>query len=363
MFDARCQLGPRWRLAAVLASAAALACGEEPPPQAPVARPVKIVTLGSEGATRVLEYPGEIEASQHADLAFEVAGQVVEFPVEEGQDVQEGQVLAKLDPRDYQARLDAELARRNAARAEYERQQALFDADVASQQELERVRRDYEVNEANLRTSRKALEDTQLRAPFAGKVARKLVKDFRNVQAKEPVLILQDDSDLQIVVHVPEADLALGQPDITPAERAARIRPRVTVSSFPDRVFPATLREVATTADPATRTYAVTLHFEKPGDLNILSGMTAKVTLEVPDDVTGAGYAVPVQAVLNDQGSTPYVWRVDPETMTVGRATVTLGEVSGDHIEVTGGLDPGDQVAVSGVHRLREGMPVRRFQN
>ncbi len=147
MSDAQYQLGPRWLAAAVLASAAALACGEEPPPQAPVARPVKIVTLGSEGVTRVLEYPGEIEASQHADLAFEVAGQVVEFPVEEGQDVQEGQVLAKLDPRDYQAALDAELALVRSFRAEYERQQALFKAEVASQQELERAQRNFEVRE------------------------------------------------------------------------------------------------------------------------------------------------------------------------------------------------------------------------
>jgi len=337
-------------------------CAEEVPPAKPVARPVKILTLSDAGATRRLEYPGEVEAGQDADVAFEVAGKIVELPVEEGQDVEAGALLARLDPRDYQSRLDAERAKSGAAKAEYDRVRALFEADVNSQQQLDRAKRQYEVTTANLERAEKALEDTRLIAPFAGTVARKLVKDFRNVQAKEPVIVLQDDSSLEIVVNVPERDLALGSK--RDGERLRRVvNPRVTVSAFPDRVFPAEVSERATTADPATRTYAITLTFLPPEDLNVRPGMTASVAIEIPEELTHSGYALPARAVLMNEGSEPYVWRVDPSAMTVARATIVPGELSGDQLEIRSGLQPGDQIAVSGVHQLRDGMTVRRFED
>jgi RND family efflux transporter MFP subunit len=336
-------------------------CGEETqtPPQ--VARPVKIFEIGGAGATRTLEYPGQVEASLHAELGFEVPGKIIEFPVEEGQAVTEGQVLARLDPRDFEADLDAQRAQVRQMKTEYDRAKTLFEKDVAPQQDLDRAQRNLDVMQAKLRTVEKALEDSVLRAPFEGVVARKLVKDFRNVQAKEPVLILQDDSSLQIVANVPERDWVYARRNVPPEQRDGRLKPTVTVSNYPDRSFPARLREAATTADPTTRTYAVTLYFEVPDDVNVMPGMTASVRLEIPAESTGAGLSIPAAAVADDGSGAPYVWRVDPETMTVSRAEVELGEISGDRIEIRGGLSAGDQIAVSGVSQLRDGMTVRRF--
>jgi len=347
--------------ALALAGALALACGDEAPPPVEAARPVKILEVGGAGAMRTLEYPGQIEAAQHAELGFEVPGRIVEFPVDEGQTVERGQVLAVLDPRDFEADLDAQRALMRASRAEFDRAKTLVEKEVAPIQDLDRAQRNLEVSQAKLRTAEKAVEDAVLRAPFSGVVARKLVKDFRNVQAKEPVLILQDDSGLQIVANVPERDWVYARRDAPAAEPGRRVRARVAVSNYPDRTFPATLREVATTADPTTRTYAVTLTFEVPADLNVLPGMTAKAILELPSTETGASLSIPAQAVADDEGDSPYVWRVDPGTMKVSRADVVLGELSGDSVEIRSGLSPGDQIAVSGVHQLRDGMVVRRF--
>jgi len=347
--------------AAALAGALALACGDEAPPAAEAPRPVKILEVGGDGTVRTLEYPGQIEAAQHAELGFEVPGRIVEFPVDEGQAVERGQVLAVLDPRDFHNELDSQRAQLRASRAEFDRVKTLVEKEVAPVQDLDRARRNLEVSQAKLRTAEKAVEDAVLRAPFAGVVARKLVKDFRNVQAKEPVLILQDDSGLQIVANVPERDWVYARNDVPAADRGRRVSARVAVSNYPDRTFPATLREVATTADPTTRTYAVTLLFDVPPELNVLPGMTAKAILELPSSGTGAGLSIPVQAVADDEGESPYVWRVDPATMEVSRVDVALGELSGGSIEIESGLSPGDQIAVSGVHQLREGMVVRRF--
>ena len=349
---------------AALVAMAVLACGEEAPPPESAPRPVKIFTVGGEGASRTLEYPGEVQAVQHAEMSFEVQGRIIEFPVDEGQVVEQGQVLAKLDPRDYEADLSARRAQVEQARTEYQRQQTLLEKDVAPRQDVERARRNLEVTRAGLQTAQKAVEDTELRAPFAGVVARKLVRDFRNVRAKEPVLILEDDSGLQVQVNVPERDwvYARGRGERSP-EGSDRLNPRVHVSNYPDRSFPAELREVATAADPTTRTYAVTLSFDVPGDVNVLPGMTAKVSLDVPGEVAGGALAIPARAVIDDGSGGPRVWRVDPEALTVTSVGVELGELSGDRIEVRDGLSPGDQIAVSGVHELREGAEVRRFGN
>jgi RND family efflux transporter MFP subunit len=297
---------------------------------------VKILEVGAGGAGITREFPGKLSAAQTADVAFEVSGKIIELPVEEGQRVEAGAVLARLDPRDFEAKRDAAAAAEKSALAEAERTRALFEADVAPQQQLESAERNYDVFKARAAIARKGLQDAVLRAPFAGEVARKLVDDFANVRAKDPILILQDNSHLEIVVDIPEADFASAKPGLSAEARTARSRPRVIVSSIPDREFPARLKEMATTADPTTRTYAVTLAFDNPPDVNLLPGMTAKVR------VGGAGAAV-------------------SEAMKVRRTPVTLGELSGSLVQVSGGLEGGELVATSGVHHLREGMQVSRF--
>ena len=339
-----------------------LACSEEAPPPDPGPRPVKILEIGGSGATRTLEYPGQVEAAQHAELGFEVAGQMTEFPVDEGQLVEEGAVLARLDPRDFTSDLEAKRALARQARTEFDRAKILFEKDVAPEQDVDRARRGLEVTQANLRKAEKAVDDAVLRAPFSGVVARKLVKDFRNVQAKEPVVILEDDSGLQMVANVPESDWVFARTDAeSRARRQREVDPKVTLSNYPDQPIPATLREVATTADPTTRTYAFTLAFDPPEGMNVKPGMTAKVSINIPGEEMGGAIAVPARAVVDEGEGPPFVWRIDPTTLTASRAEVTLGELSGDRIEIRSGLGAGDQIATSGVHQLRDGMTVRRY--
>ncbi|MDB4433294.1 efflux RND transporter periplasmic adaptor subunit [bacterium] len=341
-----------------------LGCGEEPVAEEPVARPVKVLAIGSGASALSLEYPGEISAAQRSEMAFEVPGKIVEFPVDEGQPVSEGDLLARLDPRDYEARLDSERAKQNQARAEYERTRALFKAEVIAKAELDRKQRSFEVTGASVREAEKALEDTRLTANFSGTVAKKLVDDFQNVQAKEPILILQDDSTLELVVDVPERDFVRMEPGLSIEERRARSNPVVSITSIPDRAFPARIKEFATTADPVTRTFEGTFAFQPPEDISIRPGMTAKVVLTIPPEGgASSGLAIPAGAVLGDESGDAFVWVVDPSSMVVRRAPVVLGELSGSSAEIRGGLADGDLIAISGVHHLREGQQVRRLED
>lgn len=351
-----------WRRALALAPWLLAGCGEEAPPEPEVARPVKIVEVGQGSAAR-REYPGRIRAVQYSEMAFEVPGRIVEFSVKEGERVEAGQALVRLDPRDYEAKLQAATAKLEHAATERERARILYEKKVKPKAEYDLAARFYDVQAAEAATAKKALEDTVLRAPFSGVMARKLVTDFSNVPAKQPVLIVQDDSSLEIKVSVPERDLtgqAAAPRDL--ADISQRIRPRVVLSAVPDRDFPARLTELAEVADPTTRTFEATFAFGRPEGTNVLGGMTARVVLDVPAQGGGVGIAIPTSSVVSDSAAEPYVWVVDPQTMQVSRRAVELGPLSGADVRVRGGLAAGEWVVVSGVHQLREGATVRRLE-
>ena len=339
---------------------AATACEQPIPDAVEVVRPVKMLELAGGGARASLEYPAQIAATTDAEIAFEVSGLITEFPVVQGQFVSSGDLLAQIDPRDFEATLDAVRAERNVAYADYQRYQDLFAADAASLQELEVSRRRFEVAEARIRTAEKAVADTTLRAPFSGQVARKLVESFQSVSAREPILVLQDvEQTLDVIVNVPENDLAI-RPEEEPSEFESRVRLSAELTSYPGERIPLRIKEFASQADPITRTFEVTFSFDPPEGLRILPGMTAKVFVD-PSEEPGT-FTVPAQAIVSNEGGEPYVWVIDRSAMTVSRRPVELGELAGAEAEVVEGLTAGEVIAVSAAQNLRDGMEVREIQ-
>ena len=351
-------------LLVLAAGAGALGCSEAPPPEEVVARPVKMLEVGFGGVTGTREYPGTIRAQDQAELAFEVPGLIVELPVVQGLWVNRGQLLARLDARNYEAQRDADAAGLEAARADFQRYQELYAADAVTLQDLQLKQAQFEVAEARFRASQKALDDTELRAPFAGRVARRYMENYQNVVAKEPVFLLNDDRKLEVVIAVPEADALVARQTLSDARVGAGLEAEATVSAFPEMRFPAAIVEVATQADPVTRTFEVTLSFDAPEDVPLVPGMTARIVVRAVGRRTGTVVQrVPANAVFGaDDGSTS-VWKVDPSTMTVASAPVSVGAMLGSEIEIVSGLTDGDLVAITGVANLRAGDPVRRMQD
>jgi RND family efflux transporter MFP subunit len=339
-------------------------CQEEPVETKPVARPVKIMVIEGQTAFTTLEYPGKVSPAQESYMAFEIPGRIISLPVKEGQDVRKGSILAKLDARDFQADYDAEVARLRQAKAEYQRYTALYEARNTSLSELQVKQRRFEVQKATVRQVQKALNDTRLVAPFSGRIAKKIVKDFQNVQAKETVLILQDNSTLEVVINVPERDWVAVKPELRLKDITDSSKAMFEITSIPNRRFPAWVKELATTADPETRTFEVTFGFNPPHDVTILPGMTARVILTPQSQNTKErGYVLPANAIASDENGEAYVWRVIPESMTVQRQPVSVAKFSGKtNIEVKAGLARGNWIAITGVHHLREGMMVRRLE-
>ena len=341
------------------------ACEQAPVETPEIVRPVRMITISELRGGDSLSFPGEIQGLQNVNLAFEVAGRIIEMPAQEGIEVTEGQMLARLDPEDFQAALDAAESRASTSKETFDRFSEAFERNAISRQDLNTRRRQYEVDKANLVSARKAVSDTALRAPFTGRIGRTFVDNFANVQAKQEILLIQDISELEVVVNVPEQDWLRAKPGLTLAQQTERANPEVSLSSLPGRSFPAAITEVAAAADPVTRTFAARARFEPPDDIIILPGMSATVTVTIAEDVaaTHTTVLVPDNAGIGGDDGGSYVWKIGGEPLSASLAPVTVGQLSGSEVQILEGLETDDRIAVSGVQHLTEGMLVRELSN
>ncbi len=324
-------------------------CAEdEPPPE--IVRPVVAMQVARAGAFDERWFPGRAKATREANIAFEVPGRLVERPVQIGDQVEAGQLLAKLDPRDFLNSLNQARAARNRAAAFRDRVVQAARSGAVSRQEVTDANAELEAAAAEVEIRSKALQDSELFSPFEGTVSAILVENFENVLAKQVIMRVLDTSKIEMVIDIPER-LISNAPYVTGF--------RVRFAAFPGREFPGRLLEISNEATAATRTYPVNILMEQPEDVTILPGMAgeATATLSLPE-VDLQGLEVRLSALVTDQADRSYVWVIDPETQRVSRREVELGETTSRGIFVRG-LERGEWVAVAGTRTLREGQKVR----
>ena len=323
-------------------------CRDEPEAKEHV-RPVRAMRIAdAEGFSRS-GFTGRAKATQEVNIAFEVPGKLNERPVDVGNEVKIGQLLARLDPRDFQNSLDATVARRDQAEAYRGRIAEAAKSGAVSQQQLTDAEARLEVTEAEVKIAEKALEDTEIRAPFEGVIVATYVENFQNVRAKQPVVRLLDITKIEMWVDIPEQLISL-------APHVKEIV--VTFDAFPDRPIPARIKEIGTEASERTRTFPVNLIMDQPEGVQVLPGMagTSRGRVEVPG---GDGeYEVPMSAVFTDDSAKKYVWLIDEGAMTVAKQEVTPGWMT-SHGMLVDGLEPGQWIATAGVHFLKPGQKVR----
>jgi len=341
-------------------------CSKEAPDAPAVVRPVKMLEIQAGPSGRLQEYPGFVRAVKSAEVGFEVPGRVIALEAKEGQEIDEGVVLAQLDDLDYRAELDVALANLRKAQSDLRRSESVYaeDPGAITAQRIDGDRRAVEISEARLAQARKALDETILKSPFHGVVSRRLVEVFENVQAKQPIVIVENLREMEVQVNVPERDVVghpgEPRPDLDDLNQInEKVRPVVRISALPELEFPGRISEIATRADSATRTFAVRIAFEVPESPVILPGMTARVLAGFR---TRQGIRIPVEAVVATPDSEPSVWVVNQASMTVSRRQVQVGEMSGVEVEILSGLASGELIATSGTLGLAEGMQVRRFE-
>ena len=312
-------------------------------------RPVKTFVVEGVSADAIRTFPGRVDASQRAELSFRVPGRLQEIPVKEGDLVEEGEVLARLDPADYRLVYEDRKASFDNAKSNYERGKELVVKGNISRMDYDRMEASFRSASAALSQAEKDLEYTVMKSPFRGRVAQRKVEKFEEVQAKQIVFSLQNTSQLDIIIEVPESVVRMVRSiddsrAIDSAERARVTRAFAVFEGRPDEKFALQPKEIATKANDQTQTFKATFTMDGPTNFTVLPGMTTTVMLDlsqliVTNDVVKR---VPVRAVQGDSGLNPRVWVLDPHTMKVSGRAVSIGRMSGGMVEVTEGLVGGD---------------------
>lgn len=345
-------------VAAALAVALAGCAGgnEDQSDQTSKARPAKLIEVETASNQRDFRFPAIIRAAQTADLTFQVPGEIREINALEGDEVEEGFVIARLDQRDALNGLAQAKAEFDNATTEFQRAERLSAQEAIADSVLDTRRTQRDVAEAAYRTAQKSVSDTILKVPFDGFISTVSGRQFQNVQAKESIAVLQSN-EVEAVINVPGTIIA----------RTPQLQPvgvRVILEAAPDAEIIAQFKEASGEADPSTQTYEITFSFVPPEDLFILPGMTATVESSFlfsgAQDIVAEGVAVPLAAILAE-GDDTYVWVVDPNTMKISKQQVTAQSDAGDFVTVTEGLRGGELIVAAGVSFFHDGMIVRRW--
>lgn len=355
-----------------LALLSVAACGQ-PEPEKTIIRPVRAVKVEDVAGLQQRGFPGRAQATQEIDLAFRVDGPLITRPVNVGDEVKQGDVVARIDPRDFELNLrnaQAQLAETKAAleraAGDFRRQRNIFEKDPGAtseaavdraREERDRAAANVESMSASVATAQDALDDTTLRAPFDGTVVATYVENFQNVRQKEPIVRILDTSHIEMVVSIPE-DLII----VTYRVQSVTMR----FDAFPGREFEGRISEVGTEASQTTRTFPVTLIMEQPEDIKILPGMagTARADkIDLPEERQRKGVGVPAGAVFTpDTETESHVWVIKPTEGDLGvleRRPVKTGALTQHGVLVTDGLSAGELIVSAGVHSVEEGQTVR----
>jgi RND family efflux transporter MFP subunit len=323
-----------------------------------VVRPVKLITVDAASATRVSQFPAVVRASRLTELSMPTGGTLQEFPVKEGQRLKRGDLIAKLDQRDFQSSLESAKAQFQNAEQEYQRAVRLAEQDAIARNVLEQRKAQYDVSKSQLDQAEKALADSVLRAPFKGVVAQSLVNKLQTLSPGQEVVKYMSDEVLEATIDLPAHYIA----NIPKEESNGSLHQDfIILDVAPNQLIEAKFKEASLLADTPSQTSELTLSFQPPEDVLVLPGMNAIVELRVDNKQQAIRVAIPLDAISSD-GQKHYIWIVDKKTMTVSKRAVSIEQGVGETMVVTDGLAINDTIAGAGAAYLSEGMKIKEWQ-
>jgi RND family efflux transporter MFP subunit len=392
---------------------------QEPAAESPV-RPIRAIKVGDVSEVTGRTFPGRARATEEVNLSFRVSGPLTEFPMNVGDQVTKAQVLAQIDPRDFEVALedtggaldraeanleamkagarpeeleklkagvDRAQAEYNRSLADYQRYAELLESEAIVQAEYDRKRQVAVKAQAELRAAEEELrigetgareedirakeaEIRSLKAAVAAAEDRlsytKLVAPFDGVVAStyvENFETVQEKQQILRVLDISKIEMVIDIPEsmISTAQYVTGLD--CVFDAFPDTTIEAEVKEIGTEASEITRTYPVTLIMDQPGpatNVKILPGMTGRATgkASLPDGAENEGFDLPESAVFAGDDGQQSVWVIDESSKTVQRKPISLISMTPLGMRVKG-IQPGQWVAVAGVDYLTEGQEVR----
>ena len=306
--------------------------------------PVELITLGRGAIEEVLRFSTNLEAESQVQVFAEAARKVIDLRVEEGHRVGKGQLLLRLqddEQRTNLAKVESQLAK---AQREYDRQQRLFAEQLISEQAFSEATYDLEQLRLALDEAKRQLSYTEVKAPIAGTVTRRLVSLGDFVTVNQPLFEIVDFGSIVARVYVPEKEmprLAVGVPA------------RISAPALGGERFPGEIDRLAPVVDPKSGTVKVTVAIPERSGLKPGMYVDVELVTAVRDDAL----LVPKRALVYDQDQV-FVYRVG-EGMKVERVFLRPLLEDKQNIEPAGGVAAGDRIVVAGQAGLKDGLEVR----
>ena len=348
-----------------------LSCEPEAADESTPVRGLKTHLVEETEQVTIRRFPTVLEPSELNTLSFEVGGKLGEMRIAVGQRIEEGDVVASLDPTSLQLQVDNARAGVDQARASSEnaadtlaRQEELLSRGSVTRVAVDNARAEAEAKAAALTQAEKALETAEenlnnavLRSPFGAIVNSVAVESFATVGVGTPIATLYRPDAFEVAFTANfevASELVVGKP--------AKVR----LADRPDIVLDAVVSELGSRADTVS-SFPVVLTLTST-DPVMKAGMAAEASMEFPLP-RQAGFVVPVTVAIMDgqlarnggprEPSALGVYVFDPETSTVKRRTVMVGGVRENSLIIIEGLQAGDRVASAGVSFLRDGQEVK----
>ena len=326
---------------------------------AEVVRPIKSIVVGSAIERPPLYFPGTVGADSQVDLSFEVPGRILRFPAVRGQEVAKGDLLAALDPSDFENQLKNAAADLERAQSSLARVERALQSQAVSQEDYSRAISERNKAAAALAIRKKALEDTRLEARFDGVVAQTYAEQYDTVSPGKPVLRLQDVEALTLTVSIPQEYMLLAT-----VERLESMDIHVEFDWITGEEMSAELKDFSASADPVTRTYQATFHIEIPDGILLMPGVAGTLVVQrAPSPEHEGSVWVPSDAVGYDERGDPFVWLLENVAGSDGhfktvRRNIVLGDRTGEMIAARDGLERGERIATAGINILTKGRTV-----
>ncbi len=312
----------------------------------------KAVTFASE-----IRLTGEVAANAQIDLSFRTPGRVTGWTADVGAEVREGDVLARLDPTQQRANVEAADKALSAAgttlrqaQSNYERQQALLAKGFTTRRDFDAALQALRMADgtldgarAQLALARDQLDQTTLKAPSDGIITARNLELGQVVAATQPVFVLAQDGPRDAVVSIPE----------TLVEQVAASNVEVSLVSEPAVRAMGSVREIAPTAGDGTGTVRVKIQLERtPPDM--LLGSAVSVVMKT---AATKRIVIPQTALFSDKGL-PSVWIVDPVSSRVNLRPISIASFETSAVIIRGGLDPSELLVTVGTNMLHPNQKV-----
>lgn len=318
-------------------------CHRERAEPALAPKPIKTQVVRTQEVSVEVTSSGAIEAIEKADIAFQVPGRVISVDVDDGAPVQQGQLLARLDPVDYQKNLAISEAQLEEVKARHARLTRLHETGSLTDTDFDKINAALKQTESATELARRQLGYTELRAPFDGWIAKQGIETGVVVAPGTPVFTVRSTGAVW-------ANLGVAETDIDQVRIGQEVAVRVPATRV--EAQQGTVAAILSNADMLSRAFTVKVRLANTqGHLrhgNVVVG-------RILTGETRRAITVPPQVVQKHPDGSLFVWVVDAARSTAARQLVDVGALRATEIEIPSGLKDGDQVVLNVPHTLFEG--------